>query len=603
MNSLATVTALLAAAVLFVPLFRKLGLGSVLGYLVAGVLIGPSVSGVVHEPEAILHTAEFGVALLMFLVGLELQRERLWALRASVFGLGALQFFTCGAALAGAAFAFGLSVSAALIVGVALTMTSTAFMLPALAERNELDSTYGREAFAVSLFQDLSVIPILAAVALLGAPADGTTAPGWPALVTLVAVVALGRPVLHLLFRFASKFGTHEIFTAAALLTTVGLAWLMTKVGLSATLGAFVAGVLLADSEFRHELEASIEPFETLLLGLFFMAVGMSMNLKLLAEKPALILSLALGILAIKAIVFYLARRFITRAADAIARPQALALAVGGEFAFVLFSAAQASRILSASEAEILNIAVVLTMVFAPLLWILNDRVLSPWLERGEADAPFDRIDDPATPVIIAGYGRVGQIVGRIMNMRNIPFTALDASSDAVDSVRKFGNKIYYGDATRLDLLRSAKAQDAKVLVVCVDEMEAALTIVRNAKKHFPNLKIYARARNRTHLLELRELGVEHIERETFAGSVALAREVLGALEPDAARVAATVATFVEHDENLLDKQEAIFRDEKRLIDVSKTARAELKSILEEDARVENRAGNLAPEDRAKSLV
>jgi glutathione-regulated potassium-efflux system ancillary protein KefC len=601
MNSLATVTALLAAAVLFVPLFRKLGLGSVLGYLVAGVLIGPSVLGVVHEPEAILHTAEFGVALLMFLVGLELQRERLWALRTSVFGLGAMQFFSCGAVLAGAAFAFGLSLSAALIVGVALTMTSTAFMLPALAERNELDSTYGREAFAVSLFQDLSVIPILATVALLGAPADGATAPGWPALVTLVAVVALGRPLLHLLFRFASKFGTHEIFTAAALLTTVGLAWLMTKVGLSATLGAFVAGVLLADSEFRHELEASIEPFETLLLGLFFMAVGMSMNLKLLAEKPGLIFSLALGILAIKAIVFYLARRFITRAADAIARPQALALAVGGEFAFVLFSAAKASRILSASEAEILNIAVVLTMVFAPLLWILNDRVLSPWLERGEADAPFDRIDDPATPVIIAGYGRVGQIVGRVLNMRAIPFTALDASPDAVDSVRKFGNKIYYGDATRLDLLRSAKAQDAKVLVVCVDEMEAALSIVRTAKKHFPNLKIYARARNRTHLLELRELGVEQIERETFASSIELARTVLSSFESDTARVTKMIETFIEHDMKLLEKQQAIFRDEKRLIDLSKNARAELRDILEEDARLDGRATNLAPEQQQRS--
>jgi glutathione-regulated potassium-efflux system ancillary protein KefC len=357
----------------------------------------------------------------------------------------------------------------------------------------------------------------------------------------------------------------------------------------------------LADSEFRHELEASIEPFETLLLGLFFMAVGMSMNLKLLAEKPGLIFALALGILAIKAIVFYLARRFITRAADAIARPQALALAVGGEFAFVLFSAAQASRILSASEAEILNIAVVLTMVFAPLLWILNDRVLSPWLERGEADAPFDRIDDPATPVIIAGYGRVGQIVGRVLNMRAIPFTALDASPDAVDSVRKFGNKIYYGDATRLDLLRSAKAQDAKVLVVCVDEMEAALSIVRTAKKHFPNLKIYARARNRTHLLELRELGVEQIERETFASSIELARTVLSSFESDTARVTKMIETFIEHDMKLLEKQQAIFRDEKRLIDVSNNARAELRDILEEDARLDGRATNLAPEQRQRS--
>ena len=293
MTSLATAAALLAAAVLLVPLFKRIGLGSVMGYLVAGVLIGPSVFAVIHEPEAVLQTAEFGVTLLMFIIGLELQRERLWALRKSVFGLGSLHMISCTLVLAALAWSFNILGVAAIIVGVALTMTSTAFALPLLGERGEIDSQYGRETFSVLLFQDLSVIPIIALVGLVGATAGDGVKLGWPALIAVIAVVLLGRPILSLLFKYASKFGTHEIFTAAALLTTVGLAWLMTGVGLSATLGAFLAGVLLADSQFRHQLEASIEPFESLLLGLFFMAVGMSVNVGLLLRAPIALIALA----------------------------------------------------------------------------------------------------------------------------------------------------------------------------------------------------------------------------------------------------------------------------------------------------------------------
>ncbi len=601
MTALATAAALLAAAVLLVPLFKRLGLGSVLGYLVAGIIIGPNVLAVVHEPEAILHTAELGVTLLLFLVGLELQRERLWALRNSVFGLGAMQLVSCSLALGGLAYAFGLGLTTAAIVGVALAMTSTAFMLPALAERGDLEATYGREAFAVSLFQDLSVIPVLAAVAVLGAGAGGAQAPGWPAAVTLLAVIALGRPILHLLFRYASKFGSHEIFTAAALLTTVGLSWLMTKVGLSTTLGAFLAGVLLADSEFRHELEASIEPFEALLLGLFFMAVGMSMNLLLIAQKPHLVLGAAIGILLVKALVFYFCRRVLTRAPDALARPQAIALAVGGEFAFVLFGALQSAKLLDAEQAELLTLAVALTMMMAPLTWILNDKLLAPWLEKGDEAPPFDRIDDPATPVIIAGYGRVGQIVGRVLNMRNIAFTALDASPDQVDSVRKFGNKIYYGDATRLDLLRAAKAQDAKLLVICVDDVEASLKLAELARRQFPALKVFARARNRSHYMELRELGVDQMERETFWSSVEIARDVLEMFGETEAQIKKTIDQSVSHDLDLLAQQQAVFRDETKLIATSQGARAALRSILDADAAADGRDADQAPEQRTST--
>jgi len=605
MSSLAIASALLFAAVLLVPIFKKLGLGSVLGYLVAGVLIGPSAFGVIHEPEAVLQTAELGVTLLLFLIGLELQRERLWALRKAVFGLGIMQLFVCGGALAGLAWVANISGVAAIIVGVALAMTSTAFALPALAERNEMNSEHGRGVFAVLLFQDLSVIPILTLVTLLGAgaiaaatggAAHAPTAPGWPALLAVVATVFLGRPLLSILFNYASKFGSHEIFTAAALLTTVGLAWVMTSVGLTATLGAFLAGVLLADSKFRHQIEASIEPFESLLLGLFFMAVGMSVNLELLFRAPFAMLGLALAILLIKAGTFYVARRFLTRAPDALARPQAIALAVGGEFAFVLFTAAQAAKLISNEENEVLTLAVALTMVLAPLLWIVNDRVLVPWLERDLEPPPFDRIDDPGTPVIIAGYGRVGQIVGRVLNMRKIRFTALDASPDAVDAIRKFGNKIYYGDATRLDLLRAAKTGEAKLFVVCVDNVESATKIVKLVQQQYPLVKILARARNRTHLMELREIGVESPIRETFAGSVQLAEQVLAGLGESQESLDKIIAQFVAHDEQMLERAQAVFRDEEKLIAMSKSARAELDSILQDDAAADGRSDRQAPE-------
>lgn len=606
MSSLAIASALLFAAVLLVPIFKKLGLGSVLGYLVAGVLIGPSAFGVINEPEAVLQTAELGVTLLLFLIGLELQRERLWALRKAVFGLGTMQLVVCGGALAGLAWAMNISGVPAIVVGVALAMTSTAFALPALAERNEMNSDHGRGVFAVLLFQDLSVIPILTLVTLLGAGAMASGAaggahahgaPGWPALVAVIATVTLGRPLLSILFNYASKFGSHEIFTAAALLTTVGLAWVMTSVGLTATLGAFLAGVLLADSKFRHQIEASIEPFESLLLGLFFMAVGMSVNLELLFRAPLAMFGLALGILLIKTVTFYVARR-ITGAADSVARPQAIALAVGGEFAFVLFTAAQAAKLISNEENEVLTLAVALTMVLAPMLWIVNDRVLVPWLERDMETPPFDRIDDPGTPVIIAGYGRVGQIVGRVLNMQNIRFTALDASTDQVDAVRKFGNKIYYGDATRLDLLRAAKTGEAKLFVVCVDDVESATKIVKLVQQQYPLVKILARARNRTHLMELREIGVETPVREMFAGSVQLATQVLAQLGEPSENLDKIIARFVAHDELMLERAQAVFRDEEKLIAMSKSARAELDSILQDDAAADGRSDQQAPEQQ-----
>jgi monovalent cation:proton antiporter-2 (CPA2) family protein len=573
---------LLAASVLLVPLFKRFGLGSVLGYLVAGIAVGPYGLGVVSQPESVLHTAELGVTLLMFLIGLELQPSRLWALRRQVFGLGALQMAGVALPAAALAAALGLGWTGAALVGVALAMSSTAYILPLLAERRELTTRFGRETFAILLFQDVSVIPILALLALTGA---GGHAPGWPALAALLAVAVAGRPVLATMFRYVARFGggNRELFAAAALLGAVGIGVGLSSVGLSASLGAFLAGVLLADSEFRHELEAAIEPFESLLLGLFFIAVGMGIALPLVMAEPLQVLGLGAGILLLKALTLYVGRRLIG-GDDAVSRPLAIVLACGGEFAFVLFASARSGGLLSGPTAELLTVAVAVSMALAPFLLILNNRLIQPWARNRQAP-PFSAIDEPGQPVVIAGYGRVGQVVGRMLNAQGVAFTALDASAEQVDFVRQFGNKIYYGDATRLSLLRAAQVQDARLFVLAVDDVEASLKIAELLRTHFPEVPLLARARNRTHLMRLRELGVKEVLRETWGTSVELGRRALQTVQPDvdADRV---VALFTAHDLRLLDRQQAVSHDQAALIALSKDARAELEDILQGDAQL-----------------
>ena len=573
---------LLAASVLLVPLFKRFGLGPVLGYLVAGIAVGPYGLGVVSQPESVLHTAELGVTLLMFLIGLELQPSRLWALRRQVFGLGALQMTGVALPTAALAAALGLGWTGAALVGVALAMSSTAYILPLLAERRELTTRFGRETFAILLFQDVSVIPILALLALTGA---GGHAPGWPALAALLAVAVAGRPVLATMFRYVARFGggNRELFAAAALLGAVGIGVGLSSVGLSASLGAFLAGVLLADSEFRHELEAAIEPFESLLLGLFFIAVGMGIALPLVMAEPLQVLGLGAGILLLKALTLYAGRRLIG-GNDTVSRPLATVLACGGEFAFVLFASARANGLLSGPTAELLTVAVAVSMALAPFLLILNDRLIQPWARNRQAP-PFSTIDEPGQPVVIAGYGRVGQVVGRMLNAQGVAFTALDASAEQVDFVRQFGNKIYYGDATRLSLLRAAHVQDARLFVLAVDDVEASLKIAELLRTHFPDVPLLARARNRTHLMRLRELGVKEVLRKTWGTSVELGRRALQTVQPDvdADRV---VTLFTAHDLRLLDRQQAVSHDQAAPIALSKDARAELEDILQGDAQL-----------------
>ncbi len=576
----------LGTAVIVVPLFRRLKLGAVLGYLAAGAIIGPWGFGLIPHAEATLDFAELGVVLLLFLVGLELEPSRLWALRQPVFGLGGAQVLVTGLALTGIALWFGLSWQAAIVVGFGLAMSSTAIVLAWLGERGELSSPSGRRAFAILLFQDLAVIPLIALLPLLG-PDKASGAIGWVVAAKGVAAIAFvivaSRLLIRPLLKVVARFGGREVFTAAALLVVTGAALLMEVIGLSMSLGAFLAGVLLADSEFRHELEADVEPFKGMLLGLFFMAVGMSANLDLFSVRPLAVLGVAIGLLLVKTVLLYgLARGSGTDNEDA--QRIAVLLAQGGEFAFVLFLAARTEGILPAETAQFLVLAVTISMLFAPISFVVHERLLERWLER-KKPPEFDLIEGPGNPVIIAGYGRYGQIVSRVLHMAGIPFTALEVSYQQVDFVRRFGGKVYYGDASRLELLESAKTRDAKLLVLAIDDVEASVKTASVVRKHFPNLPILARARNRVHYYRLRDLDIAAIERETFLSSLQTARQALEKLGLDPARAARAVGLFREHDEQRLDVQYAVRQDEAQLIQTAAQAAEQLQELFESDVQ------------------
>ncbi len=577
----------LGAAVLTVPLFRKLGLGSVLGYLFAGVVIGPWGFKLIGDIENVLHFAEFGVVLLLFVIGLELQPNRLWTLRKPVFGLGGAQVTLTGAVIGIAAYGLGLGAPAAALVGVTLSLSSTALALQMLAEKHQLTTQHGRSSFAILLFQDLAVIPLLALVPLIGPKATGPmdssgTLAGIGTVVILVVVIFGGRYILRYLLRIVAGTQIREVFTAMALLTVVGMALLMAWLGLSMALGAFLAGVLLADSEYRHALETDIEPFKGLLLGLFFIAVGMSLNVGVVIRDPGVIALLVLGLIAVKfAILFGLGRLF--GLANASARSLAVAISQGGEFAFIILTVAVGGRIIEREVADLLIAVVTVSMAVTPLMFLLNETVLKRWLEKPAA-REFDALPDEESPVIIAGFGRFGQIVARILRAKRIPFTALEINPEHVDFVRKFGNKVYYGDASRLDLLRTAKAETAAAFVLAIDDVEASLRTAETVRKHFPRLTIYARARNRKHAYQLMDLGVTVIRRETFLSSLDLAGSVLKGLGLSNSESQKTVETFEQHDEILLWAHYWHHNDENTMRTLTKEGAEELEELLAQDA-------------------
>ena len=587
MAFLEQVAIFLGAAVAVVPIVKRAGFGSVLGYMLAGAIVGPWALDLVDDEREILHLAEFGVVLLLFVIGLELQPRRLWTMRRAVFGLGGGQFALTAAALAGLAFALGLPLEAAVVAGLALSLSSTAFALQALAERNELTTRHGRLSFSILLFQDLAVIPILALLPLL-APASGAAAGGipWLDIATAVGTIALvavgGRYLLRYVLRLIARFGTHEVFTATALLTVVGAALLMELAGLSMALGAFLAGVLLADSEYRHELEADIEPFKGLLLGLFFMAVGMTVDIGLVIETPLAVLGLALGLMLVKMLCLAAVARVDTSNWRTI-RGTAVALSQGGEFAFVILALGVSSSLMEGRAADMLIVAVTLSMAATPLAFKAGDR-LNARLER-EPEPDYERHIEEENRVIVAGFGRVGQIVGRILRLRRIGFTALETSAEQVDFVRRFGNKVYYGDASRVELLRAARADKAVLFVLAIEDVERSLATARAVRKHFPHLTIFARARNRRHAYALMDLGIDRIVRDTFHSSLELAQGVLVELGLGEFESRHTVETFRDHDTARLIAQHGIAHDTDRMIEETRHWTRELEEMFAEDER------------------
>jgi monovalent cation:proton antiporter-2 (CPA2) family protein len=586
MDTLTQAAVFFGAAVLVVPIFRRLGLGAVLGYLAAGAAIGPFGLSLIDDVEAAAHLAEFGVVLLLFIIGLELNPTRLWTMRSMVFGLGSAQVLTTGALLALAGVYFGLGAGAAIVIGVALAFSSTAFVLQTLAERGELKDRHGRAAFAVLLFQDIAAIPLLAAVPFL-APTQVETDTASLLLgaarvaAVLVAVVIGGHFLLRPVLRIVASTRIPELFTATALLIVSGTALLMNSVGISMALGAFLAGVLLANTEYRHQLEADIEPFKGLLLGLFFMSVGMGLNLGLVNDSARDVALLVAGLMIVKGAVLFAVGR-IWELNKKAAGDFALALPQGGDFAFVIFTAAVGAGLMARDVHDLLVLVVSLSIAATPLARIGFD-----WLTRGlvpPAEPDYDVAPITDHPVIIAGFGRFGQIAGRILAAKHIPFIALDASAEQVDFVKRFGAEIYYGDASRLELLRAARAESAKILVLAIDDVEASLRTAETVARHFPHLQIYARSRNRQHTHRLMDLGVRVLRRETFLSALDLTKEVLRGLGISAKEAERTVRTFQEHDERRLAEHHTHYTDEEKMRSLAKSAAKELEEMFMRDA-------------------
>jgi monovalent cation:proton antiporter-2 (CPA2) family protein len=583
MSTLFEVIIYLTAAIIAVPISKRLGLGSVLGYLIAGVLIGPSGIGAISNAEHTLHFAELGVVFLLFVIGLELQPSRLWVLRRMVFGLGSLQVILSAVAITALAMAFGLPLVQGGVIGIILALSSTAFVLQMLAEKKQLAMSHGRAAFTILLFQDLAVIPLIAFIPLLGdSAAEGLSLnSGLLKIGAIVGLIAGGRYLLRPALRIIALTGIPELFTASALLVVIGSALLMQQVEISMALGAFLAGMLLADSEYRHELEADLAPFKGLLLGLFFMAVGMTINLELLADQPLKILTIVALLMGTKfAVIFPLATMF--GLSDLASRIKlAAVMSQGGEFAFVLFALVAREGLLERSLIDQLILAVAVSMMLTPLLYAAAEKLAPRTIAKPKPE--YDEMEYQHNKVIIAGFGRVGQIVGRLLRVANEPFTALEINSSQVDFVRRFGSKVYYGDASKPDLLRAAGAEHASVLVLAMSDLESSVRTAKSVARHFPNLLIVARARNRRHEYILMDLGIKHIFRETLLSSIALGKQVmldLGMQDKDVSRIA---DVFESHDRKLIIEQQAVHHDEERLIQTARDTARELESLLDRD--------------------
>jgi len=573
----------LVAAVIAVPLFKRLGLGAVLGYLVAGMAIGPTGFGLIGDVAATLSFSEFGVVLLMFLIGLELNPSKLWMLRKPIFGLGSAQVLLSALALALCGLLLGLPLIAAISAAVALAMSSTPIAMQSLGEKGLTTSTVGKLSFSTLLFQDIAVIPVLALVPLLGMEAASSEG-GLSGVVRVIGVFVLivvgGRYLLRPIFRFIAATRLREVFTAFSLLLVIGTGLLMQKVGLSMALGTFLAGVLLAESEYRHELELNIEPFKGLLLGLFFIAVGMSVDLSLVLEHPLLIIAAVLVLIAVKGLILYGLGAF-----AGLIKPDrilfALLLAQGGEFAFVLLALVKSAGFITGELAALLVVVATFSMLATPFLMVLGDRIMRPMLAaKNNLESDIERGEGH---VIIAGFGRFGQIVGRLLSSLRIPVTVVDHDPNQIEMLRKFGFKVFYGDASRLDLLEAAGADKARLLVLAIDDAQVLLETTELAVKHFPNLPILARAKNRGNVLPLLKAGAKTATRETFAASLEVGELALRELGYSAHQAHKTVMKFKGYDEKMLIASAKFEGDQKSLIYHAKQARAQLEGLMSAD--------------------
>ncbi|WP_373987247.1 glutathione-regulated potassium-efflux system protein KefC [Duganella sp. BuS-21] len=583
----------LAAAVLLVPLAKRTGMGAVLGYLMAGALIGPWGLSLIGNVEDVLSISEFGVVLMLFLIGLELEPKKLWALRRPIFGWGGAQVLVVSAGLAGLALAFGVDSKVAIVAGLGLSLSSTAIVLATLGERKLMPSPAGSASFSILLLQDIAAIPMIALVPLLAGVASDTSDAGWQRAVKLVAVmltlIAVGRCLVNPVMRFIARTGLRELFTAFALLLVIGICLLMEWVGLSLALGTFSAGVLLADSEYRHQLVSDLEPFKGLLLGLFFMAVGMSADFGVLRDHPLLVPALAAALILCKGALLYGMSRWFD-----IPRGQrlffALLMSQGGEFAFVVFGAATEAKVLPPDVSAMLVMVVTLSMVATPLLLLAHDKLVAPHLRTARKKRAPDAIA-VENPVIIAGFGRFGQIIGRLLAANRIGVTVLDHDPDQIELLRKFGYEVFYGDATRIDLLEAAGIGKARALVVAVDDVDASLKLIDAVRERLPSLTILARARNVSHYYDLLDRNVTLIERETFEAALQLGAGVLQELgfAPERAQHAASV--FRTHNLKMLMEVYPHQQDQDTIISLTRKGRLELEEMFAGDAAAFNQAG------------
>jgi len=589
----------LASGVLFVPIAKRLGLGSVLGYLLAGIAIGPAGLELVgQEGHDIMHFAEFGVIIMLFLVGLELEPERLWKLRSSVLGLGGLQVLLTAVLLTGGAILAGVAWQPALAMGMILAMSSTAIVLQTLNEKGLMQSAAGQNTFAVLLFQDISVIPILAIMPLLATyPAASGHDPHaaislldqlpeslrpFATLATVVGVVVLGRYVMRPIFRTVARTGLREIFIATALLMVVSVSVLMEMVGLSPALGAFVAGVVLANSEYKHELESDIDPFKGLLLGLFFISVGAAIDFELIIRQPGLIIGIVAAVMAAKALVLALLGKTFRLSTD-----QNLIFSLGlcqvGEFAFVLLSYTSQNGILPAEMVGLLTAVVAISMALTPLVFLLNEKVLLPRIGTKEKPHLEEDTIDEKNPVIIAGFGRYGTIVGRFLRANNIGTTVLDFDSDRVETLRKMGFKVYYGDASRYDLLKAAGAAEARIIIIALDSPKKVLDLTETIKKHFPHLTILTKAYDRNDTYEYMDAGLTHIYRETVDSSLRMGTDVLTLLGFRAYHSQRAARLFLRQDEKALADLGSVRHDRNRYYSRVRLRIKELEDLLQSD--------------------